>query len=161
MILPTVEERLDSIARALEAVIIPSLPEQAKLAIELTQLSIGHLKIVSGQLDKLGPLMATDQAAIFELGSGLAAQADGGAATMSAATALKAVLGGSDRYVPSRDVIASLSAAVCHLIDAASEDGRAEFTSYAVRTGLAFEQAQSGRERELFYGYGFDSTDNM
>ena len=151
MILPTVEERLDSIARALEAVIIPSLPEQAKLAIELAQLSIGHLKIVSGQLDKLGPLMATDQAA----------KADGGAATMSAVTALKAVLDGSDRYVPSCDVIASLSAAVCHLIDAASEDGSAEFTSHAVRTGLAFEQAQSGRERELFYGYGFDSTDNM
>ena len=48
--LPTFEERLDSVIRALDTVVLTSLPEDAKLAIELTQLSIGHLSIMRDQL---------------------------------------------------------------------------------------------------------------
>ena len=50
---PCVDDRLDSIIRALSTIILPSLPDSASLAKEQAELIVGHLQILQSQLDQI------------------------------------------------------------------------------------------------------------
>lgn len=49
--IPTIDDRLASVVRALTEVILPHLPAEASLAQEQAQLCIGHLQILRAQID--------------------------------------------------------------------------------------------------------------
>lgn len=48
---PSIDDRLQSIIRSLETIVLPSLPATASLAREQAELIIGHLHILQAQLD--------------------------------------------------------------------------------------------------------------
>lgn len=48
---PSVDDRLNSVLRALQTVVLPALPESASLAREQVMLAMGHIQIVQAQRD--------------------------------------------------------------------------------------------------------------
>ena len=48
---PSVDDRLNSVLRALETVVLPALPENASLAQEQVMLAMGQLQIIQAQRD--------------------------------------------------------------------------------------------------------------
>lgn len=53
---PGVDTRLKSVAKAIEQVILPALPETEKLAREQAEIAIGHLRVLSAQWQYFLPM---------------------------------------------------------------------------------------------------------
>ena len=94
--IPSVDERLASIIRALSEVILPHLPPEASLAQEQAHLAIGHLQILRLQLDAAPAFEREELADAQAIGKALAAAITGGAATTIAIAALAASTAGAD-----------------------------------------------------------------
>jgi hypothetical protein len=152
---PSVPDRLTSAIRALSYVVLPALPPEASLAREQTQLVIGHLQITLAQYAET-PAFEQQEADDFrDLAIAAAQLAEGGTATMTAASALTNALDESKR-LPALAQTDTLQKALDVLLVALVEDGD-EAASSAIR-GKVLEQAnhRADVDRRWFSLMGFD-----
>lgn len=152
--LPSIDLRIDNLLKALEQVILPALPDSARLAQEQVRLVAGHLAIIksqwkhalrfeSGSLDTMIDLARTLAGAVTE------AQAHG------LQTALAAV-DGTDRHdlAAIEGAVGTLGKAVDAVI--LGDDGRQPLSVAARRAIMDYGRRQSLRERAWFVGHGLD-----
>ncbi len=144
--IPSVDERLGSVIRALTDVVLPSLPPEAGLAQEQVQLCLGQLQILRAQIDGSPAFEADELADAAALARELAGDA---AADAPLATALS----GAEA---ARDPAAIRTARIdLHEAMAALIARRGSDPSLA-RTIIAAEKKRVVKERAWFAPFGFD-----
>jgi hypothetical protein len=152
--IPSVNDRLASVVRALTDVIMPSLPPEAGLAQEQIQLAIGHLQILQAQLDGTPAFEAEEAEDARALGHLLGNAGAGGAETQGALSALKLSL------EPNTDVRAARVAihnAIDGVIRTAAVDGSAEFRAAIGKIIIAHQTPRTMKDRKWFELMGFDA----
>jgi hypothetical protein len=158
---PDIGMRLDTIARALQQVVIPALPADQVLAIEQATLSLAHLGIIGEQLSYVADYEAAGLADMTGLAEQLVAASAGGPETQAATEALRDVLaraGASpdDAAATAKDRRNALAAAIDSVIRASGLDGDAEFVAASQRLVLEHGTRQSFRDRAWFRASGLD-----
>jgi hypothetical protein len=152
--IPSVDDRLASVVRALTDVVMPSLPPEAGLAKEQIQLAVGHLMILRAQIDGT-PGFETDEAEDARvLGQILLAKGDGGTATKAALAALKAVV---DTSTGVRTDRINIHTAIDGLVKATSVDGSASFRAALGNIIVKHQTPRTMKDRHWFSPFGFDS----
>jgi hypothetical protein len=154
--IPSVDERLASIIRALSEVILPHLPHEASLAQEQAHLAIGHLQILRHQLDLVPAFEREELADAQAVGAALVAAITGGTATTSAIAALAASIAGAEGADVRRQT-AEINEAVDVLAQAASKDGAVGASTRLAGIILEHEQARVMKDRKWFLPFGFDT----
>jgi hypothetical protein len=152
--IPSVQDRLASVVRALTDVIMPSLPPGAGLAQEQIQLAIGHLQILQAQLDGTAAFETEEANDARALGQSLLAAGTGGTETLSALAALKAAL------EPNLDLRASRIAihdAIDGLVRCSAIDGTPVFRAELGRLIIAHQTPRTIKDRKWFETMGFDA----
>ena len=153
--LPTVEERLDSIIRALTTVVLKSLPADAKLAREQVQLSVGHLSILREQIEILPQFEREELVDAVALATALLQQCGDGKATFAARQNLERLLAAQTDPLCNPDVTA-INSAISDLIEALCRDGSEECRRSMFKSVINFEKYRSNKDRIMFKSYGFD-----
>lgn len=157
--IPTVDERLASVVRALTDVVIPSLPPEAGLALEQIQLSIGHVQIIRAQLDAMPAYEQEELADVLLIGRALQGL-EGGAETRAANAELgNAIAGGAEVKGPaeSRKARNAIHDAITRLVRAISADGTNASRNALSRIIIEKEKARATKDRHWFAPFGFDS----
>ena len=159
--IPSIDERLASIVRALTEVILPHLPPEASLAQEQTHLAIGHIQIIRGQLDAAPAYEREELADAITIGTELAKAVSGGAGTKAAAKALAESVAKAAAAEPSpanlREGAQAIHDAVEQLVRAVSVDGDATGKATLRATILDQEYARTQKDLKWFAPLGFDS----
>ena len=143
--IPSVDDRLASIVRALTDVVLPALPPEAGLAQEQVQLSIGHLQILRSQLDDLPGFEADELADAIALGNQLVGMTD--------APALAAAVGEA-AHAQGPAAIRSSRVAIHAAIDAITPT--AAHHPAMVEAIMKAEKARVVKDRAWFAPFGFD-----
>jgi hypothetical protein len=154
--IPSVDERLASIIRALSEVILPHLPHEASLAQEQAHLAIGHLQILRLQLDAAPAFEREELADAQAVGAALAGSIYGGTATTAAIAALGASLSSADGS-DERRLTVEIHLAVDALVQAVSKDGAVGANARLAGIILEHEQARVMKDRKWFLPFGFDT----
>lgn len=152
--IPSIDERLASLIRALSDVILPALPDDAGLAREQAQLGIGHLMILRGQIDPAPVFEAEELADARALGEALGQTVRGGAASTAALAALGQALAEAG---PDRASRMAINAAIAALVSAVASDGSGEARAALHSTILRHEAARAEKDRRWALPFGFDS----
>jgi hypothetical protein len=152
---PSVRDRLGSVVRALNGVVLPALPKEAGLAQEQVMLAMGHIQIILAQMDAAPAFEADETNDLLNMAEAVAAASTGGPATTQAASALNAHVGDTSAPSPSERT-ASLQAAIDTVLVALAKDG--EPASRAAVTALVLKQGASraDKDRRWFAAMGFD-----
>lgn len=154
--IPTIDERLASVVRALTDVVLPSLPPEAALAQEQIELSIGHLQILRAQLDAAPAYEAEELADAVALGDALAGLRTDREAAERAQAALRSALAqarSAARPEAGRNARIAINAAVDALVVAVGKGGgRVEVYEAILRA----EKARVAKDRRWFAPFGFD-----
>ncbi|WP_068075739.1 hypothetical protein [Novosphingobium lentum] len=157
---PNTDDRIASVIRALNEVILPHLPPEASLALEQGQLAIGHLQILRAQLDHVPAFEAEELADAKAIGTELAGGVTGGKATAGAIATLHAAVIAS---LPAGDAPAArkqrqaIHDAIEALVRAVAVDGDAAGKSALHGIILTMELARSQKDRKWFAPFGFDT----
>jgi hypothetical protein len=152
--IPSVNDRLASVVRALTDVIMPSLPPEAGLAQEQIQLAIGHLQILQAQLDGTPAFEAEEASDAKALGEALIAVGEGGSQTAAAIAALKSAVGTN---ASARDSRVAIHTAIDVLVKAASVDGSSGFQSQIGKIIIEHQTPRTMKDRKWFELMGFDA----
>jgi hypothetical protein len=152
--IPSVNDRLASVVRALTDVIMPSLPPEAGLAQEQIQLAIGHLQILQAQMDGSPAFEADEAEDARALGQALLAGGDGGAQTQAALGALKLAV---ETDAAPRDARMAIHTAIDTLVHKAAIDGSADFRAALGKTIIAMQTTRTMKDRQWFAPMGFDA----
>jgi hypothetical protein len=152
--IPSADDRLASVVRALTDVIAPSLPPEAGLAQEQLQLAVGHLMILRAQLDATPVYEAEEAEDARALGILLIAAGGGGAATASALATLKSAVETSRG--PREDRIA-IHTAVDALVKACAADGAPDFRAQLGKIIVTHQTPRTMKDRKWFEPMGFDA----
>jgi hypothetical protein len=151
---PSVKDRLASVVRALNGVVLPALPKDAGLAQEQVMLAMGHIQIILAQMDAAPGFLADEAHDVSEMGRAVADAATGGAATQAANMALEKTLSieGSAPEVQT----AQIQDAIDAVLTALKIDG--DPASYAVVKTLILTQGavRADKDRRWFAAMGFD-----
>ncbi len=152
---PSVKDRLGSVVRALNGVVLPALPKEASLAQEQVMLAMGHIQIILAQMEA-APGFLTDEAAdLTAMGDAVAASAKGGSKTMAASSALIAMLqGGGDGASEART--AALQDAIDAVLLALAQDGEAGARAAVNKVVLEQGAVRADKDRRWFAAMGFD-----
>ncbi len=152
--IPSVNDRLASVVRALTDVILPSLPADAGLAQEQIQLVIGHIQILQAQMDAAPAFEAEEADDARALGQALLDAGAGGSATQAALLLLK------ESLKPNPDVRVARVAihdAIDHVVRAASIDGTPEYQASLGKYIIAHQTPRTMKDRKWFEMMGFDA----
>jgi hypothetical protein len=152
--IPSVNDRLASVVRALTDVIMPSLPPEAGLAQEQIQLAIGHLQILQAQLDGTPAFEAEEAEDARALGKLLIAAGEGGAQTTAAIAALKSA---TDSQATPREARIAIHTAIDRLIKAGAADGGDGFKSKLGKIIIDHQTPRTMKDRKWFELMGFDA----
>lgn len=143
--IPSIDDRLASVVRALTDVVLPSLPPEAGLAQEQVQLAIGHLQIMRAQIDAAPAFEADELADARDLAEELAASGTG--------QALPAGLReGDDPFDPAA---VRASRVAIHAMTAEAI-GAGQLDPAAAIAVIASEKRRVAKERAWFAPFGFD-----
>jgi hypothetical protein len=153
---PSVDDRLASIIRALNDVILPALPRDAGLAQEQSHLAIGHLKIIRAQLDSTPAFEAEELEDTRALAAALLSQGTGGAETMQALGALQAALGQAAGGEHPRNTRIRINQAIDVLIRSVAADGGSGYREFLNDTVVRLQSARALKDRKWFALMGFD-----
>ncbi|MFW2828749.1 hypothetical protein [Sphingomonas sp. ID0503] len=143
--IPSIDDRLASVARALSDVVLPALPPEAGLAAEQVQLAIGHLQIIRSQIDAAPAFEAEELADTIELTRTLLSLVDDQPLSAALLKADAATTPGDIRQAR-----AALNREIARVLLA--EGGRDEVRSAVIDA----ERARSRKDREWFKPFGFD-----
>lgn len=152
---PSVDDRLNSILRALQATILPALPQEAALAREQLLLTIGHIQILQAQRAATPSYEAEELADLEVLAGKVAAIASDDAACTARREELKRALEHPAGTVTEKaDVVRN---ALDALLIAASQAGSEVYYRqlHGVILPLAAERAT--KDRRWFAVMGFDA----
>ena len=150
---PSVKDRLGSVVRALNEVVLPALPKEASLAQEQVMLAMGHIQIILAQMDAAPDFLADEAADLAIMGNAVAASAKGGAKTLAAKDTLIAALaveGASETRT------AAIQDAIDGILCALAEDGEASARSAVTRAVLDQGAVRADKDRRWFAAMGFD-----
>jgi len=156
--IPSVDDRIGSMIRAMEGVVLPALQSGQGLAEEQASLVLGHLHQLRAQLDLAPRYEFVEHRELLNLANRIIAAAKGGSATIAAADTLKelSIEPDSDDAVQSRDRTSRLSAGISRAIAAAHQDGDPGFMREMYRDVLAQGERAATRDRSWFLMAGFD-----
>lgn len=155
--MPSIELRLATMARALEEVILPAIEPGNDLAREQAQLLIAHLGLIGAHWQRAHRYDALVLSAIEALAHELLLAADGGPETLKAAAALaECVQAGTAGSSDAARRRADLAAAIDTLVSACAGDGSAAFRETLFKAIVAHGGVQARRDRVWFAGSGMD-----
>jgi hypothetical protein len=151
---PSVKDRLASVVRALNGVVLPALPKDAGLAQEQVMLAMGHIQIILAQMDAAPDFLVDEAHDLSEMGRAVAAGTSGGTATQTAKLALEKTLSGQAGSPQVQT--AQIQEAIDAVLIALKTDG--DPASYdAVKTLILTQgAARADKDRRWFAAMGFD-----
>lgn len=156
---PSMEDRLSSMIRAMEEIVLPELRGRKGLAEEQASLVLGHLHQLRAQASLNGRYEDAEFHSLAALATQLAGAASGGKATMAAAQALRSVILTKDGAVDLKTATVGTSTAISALIAAAHVDGDERFRGVLYRQVLDQGAAAALRDRSWFAITGFEGPD--
>ncbi len=152
--IPSVDDRLASVVRALTDVIAPSLPPEAALAQEQLQLAVGHLMILRAQLDTTPGYEAEEADDARALGQLLLSAGSGDVQTSAALTALKSAV---DAKSSPRESRIAIHTAIDMLVKATAVDGTPGFRAQIGDIIITHQTPRTMKDRKWFEPMGFDA----
>ncbi len=152
---PSVKDRLGSVVRALNGVVLPALPKEASLAQEQVMLAMGHIQIILAQMDAAPEFLADEAADLTVMGEEIMASAKGGATTEAAKTALATSLENSVGAAPEART-AGIQDAIDAVLLALAKDGDANARAATQKVVLTQGAARADKDRRWFAAMGFD-----
>jgi hypothetical protein len=152
---PSVKDRLGSVVRALNGVVLPALPKEASLAQEQVMLAMGHIQIILAQMDAEPEFLADEAADLEILANKAAALANGGPMTLAAKSALETALQQNKDAVPAVKT-AALQDATDSLLQALASDGDPAARSATTAAILEQGAIRADKDRKWFAAMGFD-----
>ncbi len=152
---PSVKDRLGSVVRALNGVVLPALPKEASLAQEQVMLAMGHIQIILAQMDAAPGFLAEEASNFAAIGGDIVAAAQGGDATHAALAALKNTLLDSRTHAPEMRT-AAIQDAIDALQLAMAQDGNAAARQAVGAIILKQGAARADKDRRWFAAMGFD-----
>jgi len=157
--IPSIDDRLASVVRALTEVILPHLPPEASLAREQAHLSIGHLQILRAQIDAAPAFereeLADAVALARTLGEAMTGHDTPRAALAAAAGKAEAVDSANGGQV--REQCLAVNQAIEALIAAVSANGNAADQARMTALVIGHEQARAHKDRVWCAPFGFDT----
>jgi hypothetical protein len=147
---PSVRDRLGSVVRALNGVVLPALPKDAGLAQEQVMLAMGHIQIILAQMDAEPGFTAEEAQDFAAMGIEVAAALAGGPKTLGAKAALQAALASPDRDT------AAIQKAIDDALLALAEDGDEAARAAANAAVLKIGAERADKDRRWFAAMGFD-----
>jgi hypothetical protein len=156
--MPSIELRLQTMAKAMTDVILPALGPENALAREQAQLMIAQLGMIARHWRRAAEYNALELRTISALAERLQTVAAGGAETRAAAAALAGLL----RRREARPVAvvdedrATIANAIDALIRASAVDGDEAFKQASSEAILQYSVLQAWRDRVWFAGCGMD-----
>jgi len=151
---PSVDDRLNSVLRALQTVVLPALPESASLAREQVMLAMGHIQIIQAQRDATPGFEREELDDIRAMAAAVLALGDAPAALAPQREALAVAL--ADETAPLRQRTEAIRAAIDALLIAARAAGAADYRAALAATILPLGRARARKDREWFAIMGFD-----
>ena len=157
--IPSLDDRLDSVVRALQEVVLPALPPDRALAIEQAHLSLAQLGLIRSQLDEAPAFERREAEAMIGLARGLLDDARGGEATSKAAEALRSAVTAAALENPAevRATTHNVGDAIEHLIDMSLKDGNDSFRASSMERVLASGRTAAMAERRWNQAAGFEA----
>ncbi len=152
---PSVKDRLGSVVRALNGVVLPALPKEASLAQEQVMLAMGHIQIILAQIDAAPAFLAEEMTDIEHMGAEIAAAATGDGETGMAAAALNTLLADTATDAPEART-AAVQDAIDLLLQALARDGDAASRQNVRDIVLQHGAARAEKDRRWFAAMGFD-----
>lgn len=154
--IPSIDERIDSMIRVMTILIIPALQET--LAIEQAKLLVGHLHAIRQQADYFVAYEMLEYRALRSLAEELYRLASGGTKTTTAARELLCALNGCTIMRPSsvRVSLEALNSAIELLVRSSREDGESEFRAKLRDRVVNHGNAAADRSRSWFSVMGFE-----
>ncbi len=159
--IPSIDDRLDSVMRALQEVILPALEPQQSLAIEQAHLSLAHLGLIRERLDEAPSFELDEAQTLTTLACRLIETAGGGKSTLSAAMALGSTVEGAALDSPAavRRATHAVGSASDALIPASLEAGSEAFRASSLEQVLASDRASAMANRRWNLAAGFEPPD--
>jgi hypothetical protein len=156
--MPSIELRLQTMAKAMTDVILPALAPENALAREQAQLMIAQLGMIAKHWRRAAEYDALGLRTIFALAERLFAVAAGGAETSAAAEAIAALLRRREAYptVVVDEERAAIANAIDALVRASGIDGDEAFKRASSEAILEYSALQAWRDRVWFAGFGMD-----
>jgi hypothetical protein len=151
---PSVDDRLGSVLRALQTVVLPALPESASLAREQVMLAMGHIQIIQAQRDATPAFEEGELADIRAMADAVLALDETPATCAAERAALAAAL--ADKTAPTRTATEAIRTGIDALLIAAREVGAGEYHAALAATILPMGRARARKDREWFAIMGFD-----
>ncbi|MEM7689537.1 MAG: hypothetical protein AAF291_10995 [Pseudomonadota bacterium] len=151
---PSVDDRLNSVLRALETVVLPALPESASLAQEQVMLAMGQIQIIQAQRDATPGYEQGELDDIRSMAQALLAVENAPASCSSQLAALRHVLD-----LPADDprgVAEDTRGAIDELLVAARQTGEDAYRAQLAKIVLPLGQERARKDREWFAIMGFD-----
>jgi hypothetical protein len=156
--IPSIDDRLASVVRALSEVILPHLPEDASLAHEQGQLAIGHLQILRAQIDQAPGFERAELEDYLALARELSDSVSNDAQAHSSQKQLQEAIDNTD-HLGVREQRRAVNEAVEALIRAVFKEGDEAARASVSATILAHEEKRTRVDREWFAPFGFDTLD--
>ncbi|NVE96033.1 hypothetical protein [Altererythrobacter lutimaris] len=151
---PSVDDRLNSVLRALETVVLPALPPEASLAQEQVMLAMGHLQIIQAQRD-VTP--AFEQGELEDISILARAMLEVSEAPEAVSTARQALISALESDVAlARNKAEAIRSAIDGLLVAARQAGAKEYHRELARIILPMGRERARKDREWFAPMGFD-----
>ena len=155
--MPSIELRLKTMAKAVQEVILPAIAPGNDLAREQAHLLIAHLALISQHWRHAHTYDALALDAIKELAESLLAAADGGEQTVAAAAALATCLQACiDAEPDAAAQRAAIAAAIDQLVSASGHDGAQRYRATLFKAIVDHGALQAWRDRVWFAGSGMD-----
>ena len=152
---PSVKDRLGSVLRALNGVVLPALPKEAGLAQEQVMLAMGHIQIILAQMDAAPAFLDDERADLERLGAEIAKVATGGPVTAHAIKALSHLLADTQASAPEMRT-ASVQDAIDTVLVALANDGDPAARKTVESIILNQGAARAEKDRHWFAAMGLD-----
>jgi hypothetical protein len=154
---PSIDDRLASIIRSLTDVVLPGLAEDASLAKEQLQLTVGHLSILRAHIEAMSAFESEELEDARQLAKGLIGVADGGLNTRAAKMELEAALAPTAGAEHVRDFRKRINCATEKLVRAMSADGTSQCRQRLHEVLIPLQADRALKDRRWFALMGFDS----
>lgn len=151
---PSTDDRINSALRALQTVILPSLPQDASLAREQVMLVMGHLQILQAQRDATPKYEAEELDDICHMGRLIVEVAGFGVSCLPARDALHAALQSSDHQP--REAAEKIRVAMDALLVVAGQGDNKNYHATLSQLILPLAQSRAKKDRRWFAPMGFD-----
>lgn len=152
---PSVDDRLNSVLRALQSVVLPALPESANLAREQIMLAMGHIQIIQAQRDATPGYEEGERADIADMARALLAVAGGGEPSAAARAELETRL--ADKNGLARERAEAVREAIDALLLSAHAGDERDYHRRLAAAILPLGRARADKDRGWFAPMGFDS----